>query len=188
MDTDNENNRLRFETQDRLTGEAVKDTSGTKKPASPGLVERAELEVALPSPLPQKKKELWLRLDRMEADAAAASAEDSVASGSASSGRVLHPRRGPKIVEMKKYPKEMRIRVVADEIVNSVADSGSASTSAPSGFGPVGNTGVAGFTLPASSDEGMVVDRAGSRSGSVSLESTSVEDYRELSSSFEQVS
>ncbi|KAG5327721.1 PO11 protein, partial [Pseudoatta argentina] len=80
----------------------------------------------------------------------------------------------------------MRIRVVAGEIVHSpVAESGSAS--APGGFGPVGNTGVVDLTTPASSDERMAVDRAGSRSGSASLESTPIEDYGELSSSFEQV-
>ncbi|EGI58601.1 hypothetical protein G5I_13287 [Acromyrmex echinatior] len=75
-----------------------------------------------------------------------------------------------------------------EEIVNSpVADNGSVGTSAPGGFGPIGNTEVVDLTLPASSDEGMEVDRAGSRSGSVSLGSTLVEDYGELSSSFEQV-
>ena len=73
-----------------------------------------------------------------------------------------------------------------EEIVNSpVADKGAVGTSAPGGFGPIGNTEVVDLTLPASSDEGMEVDRAGSRS--VSLGSTLVEDYGELSSSFEQV-
>ena len=114
-----------------------------------------------------------LCLDPREVDAVAGtSAEDLAAPGSASSGRVLRTRRGPKILEIKKYPSEMKIKVVAGEIVNSpVTESGSAE----GGPNLVRVAGVVDLAVPPSSDEGMRVDRAGSRVGSPSLASTSVE-------------
>ncbi|EGI70783.1 hypothetical protein G5I_00415 [Acromyrmex echinatior] len=219
MDTGNDDKRLGFGTQDRLTGgvvpapgmssssdgltaglptgpavesatvrmEVVEEVVGAEEPALSGLKERAEPGAVSQSPLPQRRKELRLILDRTEVDVlAGASAEDSVASGSASPDGVL--RRKRERPRKKRYPKEMRIRVVAGEIVNSpVADSGSAGTPAPGGAGMNRDTGVVDFTLLASSDAGRVVDRAGPRSDSASLGSTPVEDAGDLSSSFEQI-
>ncbi|EGI62171.1 hypothetical protein G5I_09524 [Acromyrmex echinatior] len=167
--------------------EVVEEVMGAEEPALPGPKERAEPGAVSQSPLPQRRKELRLILDRTEVDVlAGASAEDSVASGSASPDGVLRRKRGR--LRKKRYPKEMRIRVVAGEIVNSpVADSGSAGTPAPGGVGLNRDMGVVDLTLPACSDAGRVVDRASPRSDSVSLGSTPVEDVGDLSSSFEQI-
>ncbi|KYN42695.1 hypothetical protein ALC56_02872 [Trachymyrmex septentrionalis] len=164
--------------------EAAEDALGADDLA-PGTKEQGESGVVAPSPLQERKKELRLCLDPREANAVAStSAEDLAAPGSASFGRVLRSRRGPRIVEITKYPCEMKIKVVAGEIVNSpITESGSA------GGGPslVKDAGVVDLTVPPPSDEGMSVDRAGSRVGSASLGTTSVEVDGELSSSFEQV-
>ncbi|KAG5324468.1 PO11 protein, partial [Pseudoatta argentina] len=85
----------------------------------------------------------------------------------------------------------VKVEVGATFVIHSIERLGlrvSAGTSAPGGFGPIKDAGVVDLTLPASSDEGMIVDRAGSQSGSVSLASTLVEDDGEFSSSFEQIS
>ena len=89
-------------------------------------------------------------LDRREADAVAAAGASTEDSGASEPASVLRSKRRPRIVDFKKYPKEMRIRVVAGEIVNfPVADSGSAGTSAPGGFGPVKDAGTVDLTLHA---------------------------------------
>ena len=92
----------------------------TKKQGEPG--------VAAPSLLQEGRKELRLCLDPREVGVVAStSAGGSAASGSASSGRVLRSGRGPRMEVKKNYPSEVKIKVVAGEIVNSpVTESGSA--------------------------------------------------------------
>jgi len=78
--------------------EAAEDALGSDDLA-PGTKEQGESGVVAPSPLQERKKELRLCLDPREADAVAStSAENLAAPGSASFGRVLRSRRGPRIV------------------------------------------------------------------------------------------
>lgn len=60
------------------------------------------------APKPQRKKELRLRLDHVEAvdPVAGVSTDGSSRPESAPARRTLRPRK-PRIVEIKKYPKEM---------------------------------------------------------------------------------
>ena len=215
MDTENEDKRLGFGTQDRPTGGVVPAPGESSScdgltaglPTGPA-VELATVRIepaesapgaddlapetkkqgepggAAPSLLQEGRKELRLCLDPREVGVVAStSAGGSAASGSASSGRVLRSGRGPRMEVKKNYPSEVKIKVVAGEIVNSpVTESGSA------GGGPNLDR-VAGVvvdvTVPPSSDEGMSVERAGSRVGSPSLASSSVEVEGELSSSYD---
>ncbi|KYN29295.1 hypothetical protein ALC57_01273 [Trachymyrmex cornetzi] len=132
-----------------------------------------------------RRRKLRLCLERRIAagSAASISTEGSVGHEFAPMRSEPQPKRRGR---PRRYPKEMRIRVVAGEIVNSpVAESDSAGTPVPGNS--VKDLSVVDLISHASRGEGMEVDCEDSHVGSDSLKSTPAEDSGDLTSSFEQV-
>ncbi|KYN17838.1 hypothetical protein ALC57_09877, partial [Trachymyrmex cornetzi] len=135
---------------------------------------------------PKKRKELRLRLDRAGvriyiANVPAAGPKEKAPTFARA--EAPFPRRG----RPRKYPKEMRIRVVEGEIVNSpIAESVSVDT--PVQSGSTKDLDIVDLSSCASSVEGTGVEteQGDSTTGGEMIPSTA-EDSGDLSSSFDQV-
>ncbi|KYN21795.1 hypothetical protein ALC57_05825, partial [Trachymyrmex cornetzi] len=131
--------------------ENVRDSEEGRAPSATGDVkEKEEAQKKI-----HKRKELKLCLGRAETvDLSAGASSDGLMAASLDSTRRPTRSRKPRIVEVKKYPKEMRIRVVAGEIVNSPVaekDSGSVGFSTPEIAGPPRKSEVVDPTRPSTS-------------------------------------
>ena len=130
-----------------------------------------------------KNKELRLRIERLETASTKAGSPTDKLTDETSAALFKRPVGGPRIVDIKKYPKEMRIRVVAGEIVHSpVVESVSASTTELRRL--TRNRGIVDLTQHTSSNDEL--DMSVSRRGSNAAASTTIEESTDVGSSFEE--